>query len=404
MKRFKILSVFLKNSALSLILLFLLMSAALLFTTQFVGLYRYQTYALDLFIQNGNDRMVIFSPSGLMDGDLAVASQKQEAFSQEVESLSGVQEVVSIYHINDSFYNNSAFSIYLYDKTLLDLFPLRYSGFQGFTSTGITEDGKLQVILSGDYFDGETVGEPMEMRVGGKNIEMLPVGKIKFPYITPRFSISGNGNTIPNYFSRNELPIALMTPETKKLLGENVTIYTNPSFLVYLEEDYTQQELEAVKEKLSEYGTSNTYQELIDKTNEPPVTNMENALLLPLAFSVVATIAFLSVSILSIYKKLDQSAILYLCGCSKRRSYLYLSGILAGVGLLAAALTAGYITLLPVLQHHEIISKNMLLLVDEKSLLLVGIYLLFLLLISFGVPWLMMRKYSPLESYRRMER
>ena len=161
MKRFKILSVFLKNSALSLILLFLLMSAALLFTTQFVGLYRYQTYALDLFIQNGNDRMVIFSPSGLMDGDLAVASQKQEAFSQEVESLSGVQEVVSIYHINDSFYNNSAFSIYLYDKTLLDLFPLRYSGFQGFTSTGITEDGKLQVILSGDYFDGETVGEPM---------------------------------------------------------------------------------------------------------------------------------------------------------------------------------------------------------------------------------------------------
>ena len=123
---------------------------------------------------------------------------------------------------------------------------------------------------------------------------------------------------------------------------------------------------------------------------------------LPLFLLFIATMSLISMSVLMIYKKLETHSIYYLCGCSRRRSFLQMFAGICGIALTSGIINIAIILLYPFLYTRGILNLGNVI-IDEVSIVYILLYLLVACLLSALLPYLAFRKSSPIDFYRRKE-
>ena len=153
---------------------------------------------------------------------------------------------------------------------------------------------------------------------------------------------------------------------------------------------------------LKAQGIVATYDEILENTAPVVEEKLRRTLPTPVFFLVIVTIASVSVAVLFVHKKLSEYAIYYLCGCSRRKTYVYM---LFGIGLITVV-GAGLNILLcvsyPMLASLGILNLGNILL-DSWSVTSITLYAAFTILLSVSIPFITFRKNTPIEVYRRFE-
>lgn len=101
-----------------------------------------------------------------------------------MESQSEVAVATSFLHFEPQAFDT--YPIILADDAAFSMGIIRMeTGDAGFSETGLTEEGTLQIIFCGEEFSASPVGQPYSMRLGVKKQDLAPVGRVPAPYLLP---------------------------------------------------------------------------------------------------------------------------------------------------------------------------------------------------------------------------
>lgn len=245
-----------------------------------------------------------------------------------------------------------------------------------------------EAVVSAHYADILSLGDPIPLP-DGRSATL--VGFVRKGMVFPSFSHWGSAVTADHLF-RDETDRALVY-----LPMDSVEAMLRPVAAVFPREDADTEEQRMLSELLSSYGSTLTFRELMNRTEQRIASSVREKLPLPLFLLIISTVAMISVAALSIQRGMNEQSKYYLLGCSKKRS----------MGISAIALSAVFS--IPMLLNLLALQyAPSLLRFDPKAYLLdeTAYFALFMywgacLLLTIVLPLVLYGKFSPIEFYRR---
>ncbi|MGN0537438.1 MAG: hypothetical protein ACI4M3_05635 [Acutalibacteraceae bacterium] len=348
-------------------------------------------------------------------------SKKMEIRDQ-IKNIDGVKGITDI--VEDSLFRNAYvekrdLSYLVFSDELVYQFHPRISEGQWLDKIDTYPSGTIPAVAYGSEFDGVQVGDTITYYImtasnDEDGSEFLPrnfyiVGKINSDNFIPQFGYSGTSITADLFLTQINGAGRLIVRNndlTKKQLLEPVSdtaIYSNNMFIDF-EDNLSNEQREKCIEELRQYGSVLTPEQIIADTEDQNAIKLKKVLPTPLFTFLIATIAFFSLSVLFVYRKIEETNIYYLVGCTKFRNLAHISlgifGIILPALLVSFAITAWY----PVFKtffYENFAVYNALF--DNYSYLYIVGYLLLMLVISIVLPLIISGRASPLEMYRRKD-
>ena len=172
--------------------------------------------------------------------------------------------------------------------------------------------------------------------------------------------------------------------------------------IVEFEPDASEEEIEECLQYFSSRGTYHDEEEILNQSREDLAYFFKTAMLFPLFLLFTAGLTFLSISTLSVYKKIDKQAVYYLVGCSKKR---ILADVLIQIGIVS--FVSGLLNILFALSYSFLRAKQIILmdnvLFDSQVIWVTIGILLFIYALTAMTVVLILRKKSPVALLRKFE-
>lgn len=273
-----------------------------------------------------------------------------------------------------------------------------------FSETGLTDDGKLQCVLGAPFLGDVKAGDSLTLQDGRSEdtLNIYVTGKLRYPYFQPDFGSAGSV-TADSFVTGIQIILAKDTPQTREILKtlSGMEFGSYFSYWVEFKDSTSSAEKADFISFLRQDHHVTTYEDILENTDKAVGEAASGALATPLYLVFITTMSFISIAILLLYKKSNQNAIWYLCGCSKRRSYVYASLAMGLICLAACLIPLLLILLYPVWGEYDLLPLGNIYL-DSLNIWIILGYLAVVLGLSFLFPFLLQYKASPMDALRRL--
>ena len=392
----------------SVLLLIFVMGVALLSVTYAVGYYRFLHYTKELYQNAGLENSIYFMMMPHYQKNPIEKAPEIRKIMESVASMPGVKAVVNPSGCSAAFHGVGT-SINVYDTFMMEAFAYKLSNGRWFDRGQSRGDGLPQVVLGGTLYSnvkpGDVIGLDIQNPETGEQeqIQVYVIGKLKDPSYTLQLGRAGTDITTNGFLQISDVVIFSEEDENfPPVLRSPGLLYSMANAFVVFKEGAAEEEKATCYTYLERYGYYHTYDEIMQKTEEYIQDQIRRRGMLPFFLLFVATMSLISVSVLLVYKKMEAHSIYYLCGCSRRRSFLLMVAGVAGIACVAGILNIAVILCYPYLYNHGLMDLGSVL-IDERSILYIVAYLAAVCLIATVLPYLVFRKSSSIDFYRRKE-
>ena len=315
MKFIKILRHYMKGIRLSALVLTVMLTWAMLWGVAVYG--KVQNIGADLEVLKSGDTdnasLVVYFPneSDLLSGDDGEYAQTVEA-ALEAETI--VEDVFSIRVANPVSYGGEGISIVLYEPGMTEFFP-------GLKKYGVDfEDDPNGCILGSTMFGGLNAGDTVSLKFSGKTADFSVAGHMTSPYRRMTLSSSSTEPRASHLFKEGDLVIMQATDTVvEQLTALAKRIEYDCNLIVVFTEDSTAEERQQVLETAAPKSLCYSFNEIIENSEADVAATLKEEFVQPLFFAISTAVAYMSITILTFKKKEKDTAILYLCGCSRRK-------------------------------------------------------------------------------------
>lgn len=393
MKKLRLLGGFYRKNWISCLVLTAILTFALFQMAGFLGTVRYMSYAKSFWKDSQAGNSLYYMPTAFESEDPRSGVAK---FDLEAQNFPAVDSVLCLRSTTGKLLGKYINVVICDDAYLSTFRPVDVGRWLDEAGTSETD-----TVVCGYLFDDVSLGETVTVDFGWedpKPVTFTVTGKKLEPAYLPSLgAASANVSAIDLLDQGHNMLLLRESSFTQELVEEGGY---HQNCLVKLHADAAPEQVAQVEEYLISKGSFITSEELLQNTDRAIAAEMRRNLPLPLFLLVVSFVSLLSVSILLVQKTLPEHGVYRLCGCSRRESF---SMLLLGIGLMGfvgGGLVMGYVVLCPWLAAQEwIVQENTIL--DARLLP----WLASFTLICSGVPallcWLQMRKFTPVEHYRR---
>lgn len=267
-----------------------------------------------------------------------------DAWAEKIAALPAVDKVITTKAANALIYNGAANSIVLCDPALFELFPgLKDAGFD-FSGD---PDG---CILGGGYYKSSNGVLEMTATKG-----KAPDDSAKKLY----FNVNGEYSNLKRYmaftgsgskvdadciFAAGSFILMQATDNVISELQKYTTISSDVNCFFTLRADATEAEISETMDAIGRVGMIASIDEIVANTEKAMNDDLRTKLPLPLFLLFASTVAYFSMTVLFVYRKRRDMAIIYLTGGSRRQCALLSVAACALVSLIPAAINIFFIT------------------------------------------------------------
>lgn len=399
-----ILKIYYKN-ILSCLFLFIIFTASIYFFSLALGQFRFITYTKKLYQSSGLQDSIYYMPSGFGSEISRYTLKEQQDILDstftKVQEFSGVQNIVK----SPWVYN----MLKLYDDTLIQAYPIELTAGEQLSSASNSDPTNhkgIDAIVGGYEFRNIQVGDTISVPLydlKDHTILVHVIGKTTNNLYLPDFGVSSTEMDAQSLLQKQQsIVICRYTPELASYLDQYDVPMALPNFFVTINPHSTQEEKDQIFNYLSENGRTATYEDIIKNTNDTIAFTAKTVLPLPLFFLSISTFSLISISILFVYKNLKANSIYYLCGCNKLKGFGLVACAISGISIITGIIAGSIIG-----NINDMMSSGVLNLqgyrFDQMSIWFIVFYILAVLLLSVGIPYLIYRKMSPIGLYRRIQ-
>ena len=409
MKKFNLFFMSFSQNIFSSIIITVILSTVLIFGQDIIGQYRYITYSKYIM----DNQYITNSDYFMLDlQNLPVNVEEMYKFTYSVrDAISEFDGVRGIAYSEKGIckYNGIKLNTELYTDDMADAFSKNLN--QGCWFKDAKASDIPNVVLSGPLFENVSVGNDITITLLGNKYDKQErsfsqkvhvIGKISYPWYNVNYSSSGDDITMDEFMIQsNDVIFDGEDENTVKILDEYSTYSSlGYSYFVLYDDNCKEDRKQKVRDYYNTIGTYDTYDDLLEATDNKIKNELMKKLITPLFLLVVATIMLISISTLNTYKKLKDHSIYYLCGCSRRRSFLYLAAEISVSVIIAVAISLGYV----IFMMEKIKTCTMgydCLIIDYYNILISLGYAVITLAVTLIIPYAVYKKNTPIEIYRR---
>lgn len=402
MKRLKmILSDFRESLGANLVLLFVMTAVIFLFLYTY-GQYRFSTHNYNVLRKNLSN-FVYFE-------DFVIDFGGEESYKETMEVVNQINEFDAVktayYYLGAAgFLGDLRCNVSVYNEDIRKLCPEPEKG-EWFTQ-GKNEDGSFNVVVAGSDFYNAKVGSEYTFYIGLPGTEQVEVkiricGVMGFPCYFPNFNGGGTFVGANKLFTPGDCIIFDNEAIQFIIDARSEMFHGSMNRIVEFEPDASEEEIEECLQYFSSRGTYHDEEEILNQSREDLAYFFKTAMLFPLFLLFTAGLTFLSISTLSVYKKIDKQAVYYLVGCSKKR---ILADVLIQIGIVS--FVSGLLNILFALSYSFLRAKQIILmdnvLFDSQVIWVTIGILLFIYALTAMTVVLILRKKSPVALLRKFE-
>lgn len=315
MKMIHILRRYMKGIRLSALVLTVMMAWAILNGVVVYG--KVQNIGADIqILKSGaaeNAGVLMYFPTG-EDLTTGAHTEGAETLEKLLEGEDIVEDVFTVRVANPVSYGESGISIVLYEPEMLAFFP-------GLKKYGIDFKNEADgCILASELFGGLHSGDTIELDFGKKSAAFSVAGRMTTPYRRIALSSAATNPYAHDLFSDGQAVIMQATDgvmERLNALARRIECDTN--LIVAFAEDSTAEEREALIAAAAPGYLYFPLERLIENSEQEVAATLKEKLAQPIFLAVSSAVAYLSIVILTLKKKEKDTAILYLCGCSRKK-------------------------------------------------------------------------------------
>lgn len=234
-----------------------------------------------------------------------------------------------------------------------------------------------------------------------KPIPLEVYGKVKFPGYT--LSLGNASTIILTDYLLSDRPVILVKdePSLKVRLDTSDQLMIDQNAWVVFDNGLSEQQKGELLERLSFYGSYNTYEDIVTASQARHMEQLKQLLPIPLFLFFSAFSCLFSISSLYVMRNAQNQILYFFCGCSRRRMVSILSQGLFLIFLPPALLNLLFILFYPKLRHTNWLNLHQVVL-DGTAVWLILLFLLVLLVLLLLQPLIISRRHTLMQLYRRM--
>ena len=401
MKKLNMLFMTLSGEFFSSIVLIAIISYSLIAVEGLIGEYRYITHSEYILSSNsltGSDYFMSDAYSLDIADDFKDKTQRQK---EDISRLEGVKGIADTSKIPVEF-RSSIVNLNFYNEYMMESFQNILTEGKWFEHSEESEVC-VEAILSGAIFNDISVGSEIDLLIPNTDtiIPVKAVGKIDYPWYAPDYNTISEDISADKFLVQANVVIIEDNKYNRELLPDGCTPKSlGLSYFVLYKDSCTPQQKQAVRDHMSRIGTYKTYDEIFDNTHKKVQKEMIDKLVTPCFLLVISTILLISIAVMTTHKKLRDHAIYYLCGCSRKKSFLYLTVGISVPVLIAVVLN----TIYEVIQIKNLMSGSVAYagsIVDQYNIIIGIIYCVVTIAVAMVLPFIIFSSNSPVDIYRR---
>ena len=401
MKKLNMLFMTLSGEFFSSIVLIAIISYSLIAVEGLIGEYRYITHSEYILSSNsltGSDYFMSDAYSLDIADDFKDKTQRQK---EDISRLEGVKGIADTSKIPVEF-RSSIVNLNFYNEYMMESFQNILTEGKWFEHAEESEVC-VEAILSGAIFNDISVGSEIDLLIPNTDtiIPVKAVGKIDYPWYAPDYNTISEDISADKFLVQANVVIIEDNKYNRELLPDGCTPKSlGLSYFVLYKDSCTPQQKQAVRDHMSRIGTYKTYDEIFDNTHKKVQKEMIDKLVTPCFLLVISTILLISIAVMTTHKKLRDHAIYYLCGCSRKKSFLYLTVGISVPVLIAVVLN----TIYEVIQIKNLMSGSAAYagsIVDQYNIIIGIIYCVVTIAVAMVLPFIIFSSNSPVDIYRR---
>lgn len=401
MKKLNMLFMTLSGEFFSSIVLIAIISYSLIAVEGLIGEYRYITHSEYILSSNsltGSDYFMSDAYSLDIADDFKDKTQRQK---EDISRLEGVKGIADTSKIPVEF-RSSIVNLNFYNEYMMESFQNILTEGKWFEHSEESEVC-VEAILSGAIFNDISVGSEIDLLIPNTDtiIPVKAVGKIDYPWYAPDYNTISEDISADKFLVQANVVIIEDNKYNRELLPDGCTPKSlGLSYFVLYKDSCTPQQKQAVRDHMSRIGTYKTYDEIFDNTHKKVQKEMIDKLVTPCFLLVISTILLISIAVMTTHKKLRDHAIYYLCGCSRKKSFLYLTVGISVPVLIAVVLN----TIYEVIQIKNLMSGSAAYagsIVDQYNIIIGIIYCVVTIAVAMVLPFIIFSSNSPVDIYRR---
>ena len=413
MKKLRLFFMSFSQNIISSIIITVILTSVLLFGQDIIGQYRYIVYSKDImdnqYISNSDYFMI--DVENYMEheniDDWYQNTGYSASINKKISKFDGVRGIVDNWNGAIKYKDYKSYiSAELYTDEMADAFSKLLS--EGCWFKDAEASDIPNVILSGPIFNDISVGDDITVKLVDSNKDSkIPqrvhvIGKYDFPWFSPFFTVGGDKVSTSDFFGQKNTVIFDRNDKKIMKLQEKHRLFASQEmfYFVMYDENCTEEQKQEVRDYMNTVGTYSTYDDLIEDTNSEIRYLLLKKLIMPLFLLFVATVMLISISTLSTYKKLRDHSIYYLCGCSRKRSFLYLAAEISISVIIALAVSLVYVIIMMQKIRNCTLGYDCFI-IDYYNILISLGYAVITLAVTLIIPYAVYKKNTPIEIYRR---
>lgn len=398
------------QNILSSLILIIVLVVATLSVQDVISQYRYITYSKYIienpYLQNSDYFMIDVETLSSSPDELFEHTADVE---QQIADLDGVKGVANLSYYGTfscNYDGKSFFTNYkIYNEHMTNAFSKQLSEGTWFGES--TESDMPEVVVGGAAFNEIAVGSTIQITLTDNESKQTQhkvrvVGKIGYPWYTASYGSMGSNISTEDFLTSADMMLFSDTEETRTLFETYAKLTSSLSFsyFVLYDENCTEAQKNACRDFYETVGSYASYDTILSNTEKNISDELMDKIVTPVFLLVIATITLISISTLNTYKKLRDHSIYYLCGCSRRKSFIYLFVEISMVAIIATVIDIVYISIqINGLRSGTVIYSNTI--IDYWNIVYAVIYCIITMLITTILPFMIYKKNTPLEIYRR---
>ncbi len=410
MKKLNLLISSFSQNIISSIILIVILVVATLSVQDIISQYRYINYSKYIienkYLQNSDYFMI--DPEVLAT-DPNELLEYTNSLKKEIEKMDGIKGVADITYHGVLEYVSSekiaGINYQFYNEHMTNAFSNQLSEGHWF---GENKNPDIpDVVVGGAAFNEVEVGSIIQISLIGnsdKNAahKVHVIGKIGYPWYSADYNAISNNISTKDFLTAADMMIFEDTKENRTLFETYSELAPSLSFsyFVLYDDNCTEEQKQACRDYYNTVGSYLSYDTILENTEKNIHDELMEKMVLPVFLLIIATITLISISTLNTYKKLRDHSIYYLCGCSRRKSFMYLFVEISMVAIIATAIDIFYISIQINGLHNGTISYSNTI-IDYWNIIFAIIYCIITMLITTILPFIIYKKNTPLEIYRR---
>lgn len=398
------------QNIISSIILIVILVVATLSVQDIISQYRYINYSKYIienkYLQNSDYFMI---DSETLATDPNELFEYTTSLKKEIEKMDGINGVADISYYGTLEYTlkeKTGYTNYqLYNEYMTNAFSKQLSEGHWF---GENKNPDIpDVVVGGAAFNEVETGSTIQISLTDDNYKKTThkvhvIGKIGYPWYSAVYTTISNNVSTKDFLSVADMMLFEDTEENRTLFETyaHLTPSLSFSYFVLYDDDCTEEQKQACRDYYNTVGSYISYDTVLDNTEKNIRNELMVKMVMPIFLLVIATITLISISTLNTYKKLKDHSIYYLCGCSRRKSFMYLFAEISMVAIIATVIDIFYISIqINGLRNGTIMYSKII--VDYWNIVFIIAYCIVTILITTILPFIIYKKNTPLEIYRR---